>query len=119
MHRIQIDRLTATVPPAIDPPQRTRLQTYVETARRCELRIQRLRKELDQALQDADAGVAPADGDPSEPNAILRLACELDTLERVQARVDGWLKEYVAALVSQHTAEAYSEAEVYGDGGPV
>lgn len=39
-------------------------------------------------------------------------------LEQVQPRVDGWLKQYVAALVSQHTSE-HTEAEVYGDGGPM
>jgi hypothetical protein len=114
VHKIQIDRLIATVPDEIDERQRSRLHAYEETARTCELRIQRLRADLERTVRDADGADDARDTDPTEPNAVLLIACELDTLEQVQPRVDGWLKEYVNRLV-QHTTQPYSAAESYGD----
>jgi hypothetical protein len=119
MQQVQINRLTATVPAAIDAGQRARLRAYVDTVRRCERRIQLLRSELEQALQSAAAAPGDEGDPPPEPNAVLQIAAELDGLERLQPRVDGWLKEYVAALVNQQTAEGYSDAETYGDGAPM
>src|SRR3954447_9236333 len=114
MNLNHIERMAATVPDGIDARQRARLYGYAETASRCEARIQRLRKDLELALQSTDAptgtlGAAAT----SEPNAALILACELDTLERLQPRVDAWFIEYVAAIVAAQTPETYD------DGAPV
>jgi hypothetical protein len=107
----QIKRLAATVPETIDDRQRTRLHGYAETASRCEARIQRLRSELDRSLETTDRGLETV-AEAAECNAVLTLACELDTLERVQPRVDAWFVDYVAALVAAH------QPETYGDGAP-
>lgn len=119
MHLAQIDRLTATVPPAIDEPQRARLRAYKDTARRCELRIKALRREIERELQVASADGGPEPSEASDYNAVLILACELHTLEQVQPRVDAWLKEWVAALIVQHSPPTYTGAESYGDAGPL
>ena len=109
----QIDRLTATVPQAVDDRQRGRLQAYTCTARRCEKRTQELRRQVEAALEAAQ-------GDETvHADRVLELVCELQALEKAQTRVDGWLKQYVAALISEHTAERYTEAPTYGDGGPM
>ena len=108
----QIDQLVATVPATINPGQRQRLDAYVDTVRRCEARIQWLRAELPRVFDDGGDATSGA-GDVAvvaELNTALSVACELDTLERVQPRVDGWLKQYVAML--QHTPAL----EAYGDG---
>jgi hypothetical protein len=110
MNRSQIDRLMASVPATIDARQRSRLTGYADTAGRCEARIRRLREELESALQGGDGG-PPSLGD-SEPSAILTIACELDSLERLQPRLDTWLRDHVMALVTAHTTE------VYDDGAP-
>ena len=106
MNLSQIDRLVATVRPTIDQRQRLRLHAYVETARRCEARIQELRDELERTFQAGDGSTGTAD-------AALATACQLDALERLQPRVDSWLADYVAALVS------IPEPEIYGDGAPI
>ena len=116
MNLNHIDRLAATVPATINPRQRTRLNRYAETASRCEARIQRLREELERTMQVADGSFGSALQAPAEPNAALTLACELDTLERLQPRVDAWFTDYVAALVAAHSAGTYQDAG-YGDGG--
>lgn len=119
MHLRQIDRLTATVPPAIEERQRARLRAYKDTARRCELRIQALRREIERELQVASADGGPEPSEASDYNAVLILACELHTLEQVQPRVDAWLKEFVTALLVEHTPQTYAQADSYGDAGPV
>ena len=106
MNLSQIDRLVATVRPTIDQRQRHRLHVYVETARRCEARIQELRDELERTFQAGDGSTGTAD-------ATLATACQLDALERLQPRVDSWLTDYVAGLVPA------PEPEIYGDGTPV
>jgi hypothetical protein len=102
-----IDQLVATVPATINPGQRQRLDAYVDTVRRCEARIQALREELHRAFEAADGLTEAA---ATEPNRALTVACELDTLERVQPRVDAWLKQYVATLISRSTVETYGDA---------
>ena len=120
MHLVQIDRLRVSVPTALDTRHRSRLDTYVRTAQQCERRIQQLRRELEQALKGGEGGRASNGGDePAQPVDVLAIVSELHTLEGVQPRVDGWLKQYVASLANQHTADGYSDAEVYGDGGPM
>src|SRR5919202_4246481 len=113
MNSTQVRRLVATVPPNIDQRQRARLTGYADTALRCEARIRRIRQELEDALLATDGSVEKVlDGVPAEPNAVLTLASELDSLERLQPRVDAWLCDYVAALVAAGTPE------MYGDGAP-
>jgi hypothetical protein len=115
MHLLQIDRLTSTVPAGADPRQRRRLNAYRETARRCERRIQFLREEVERALTEQEESASPEGGETPEPNRVLTLVCELHTLEQVQPRVDGWLKDQVSALVSQEAPPGFADAEVYGD----
>jgi hypothetical protein len=107
MKQVQIERLVATVPSTIDARQRRRLDAYASTARRCEARIQRLRGELERALRASEDALALGPG--SEPNSVLIVACELDTLERVQPRIDAWLQAYVGALVDERTPERFGE----------
>jgi hypothetical protein len=107
MKQTQIDRLVATVPSTIDARQRRRLEAYRSTARRCEARIQRLRGELERALRASEDALPLGEG--TEPNSVLIVACELDTLERVQPRIDSWLQAYVAALINERTPETFGE----------
>ena len=75
MQMSQIDRLTATVPSGVDERQQGRLQAYVCTARRCEKRIQGLRRDLDDALE------APQGEETVHADRVLELVCELQALE--------------------------------------
>lgn len=108
MKHTQIDRLVATVPSTIDAPQRRRLHAYSSTARRCEAQIQRLRGELEGAVIASGDTLGLGD-EGTGPNAVLIVACELDTLERVQPRIDAWLQAYVAALVDERRPETFGE----------
>jgi hypothetical protein len=108
-----IDRLVGTVPTTIDQRQRDRLHGYAEMASRCEARIQRLRADLEQSLQNSHGSIGTAAQAFTEPNTALSIATELDALERVQPRVDAWFTDYVAALVAAHTTD------VDGDGTPM
>jgi hypothetical protein len=113
MNLTHAQRLVATVPPTIDERQRARLTGYVDTVVRCEARIRWLREEVENTLLATDASITKVlGGVVAEPNTALTLACELDTLERLQPRVDAWLTDYTAALVAAHSSETY------GDGAP-
>jgi hypothetical protein len=109
MNLSHIERLASTVPATIDARQRARLGGYAETASRCEARIQRLRGELERSLDATEDSPPTTAGGAAEPNATLALACELDTLERLQPRVDAWFTDYVAALVTAHSVETYDD----------
>ncbi|MFC5994965.1 hypothetical protein ACFQE5_12165 [Pseudonocardia hispaniensis] len=102
MHPHRLEQLVASVPPTIDPRSRARLDAHSETSEGCWRRIEVLRAELDRALD----GVV-------DPEHALDLACRLDTLERVQQRLDHRL----TALVEELT-RAPSTVD-YGDGVPV
>ena len=94
----QIDRLVGTVPEGIEARSRRRLDGYAAVARRCEVRITALRSELERALRGA-GDVAHDGGDLDAPSdAALALLMELDSLERVQPRIDAWLRVSVGAL---------------------
>ena len=96
-HRLQ--SLVATVPDWIGPEQRGRLDAHVEAVDACQARV----VEIKQALRSALGGPG---------RSALDLACELDSLERVQERLDSWL----TALVEELNR---SPSEVsYGDGVP-
>lgn len=97
-HRLQC--LVATVPDTIGPVQRGRLDAHVEAVSSCCARI----VEVKQALRGALNG---------RGGCALDLACELDSLERVQDRLDRYLRELVDELGRTH------HEIVYGDGVPV
>jgi hypothetical protein len=94
----QIDRLVGTVPDGIEEKSRRRLDGYAAVARRCEERITTLRGDLERALRTA-GDVAHDGGDlESAADGALVLLVELDSLERVQPRIDAWLRVSVGAL---------------------
>jgi hypothetical protein len=99
-HRLQ--QLVASVPENITSEQRARLLAHVQTSDSCRARTARVRHELDRALDGGDCAV----------ERTLDLACELDTLERVQERVDGLLGALVDELT--HTPRPVR----YDDGVP-
>jgi hypothetical protein len=97
MSPAQIDRLLAGVPPSAGERHRRRVDGYAATARRCEERIAARRTELERALgRVGDA--AAAGGTVEAADAAIRIALELDALERVQPRIDSWLRIAVGAL---------------------
>jgi hypothetical protein len=104
-HRLQ--QLVASVPDTADAEQRAKLLAHVQTSDGCRTRIERVRSELEGVLEGGDV--------PSGDRA-LDLACQLDGLERVQQRVDGWL----VALVDELSHPPHLEAvhAHYGDGVP-
>ena len=87
MHPHRLKQLVASVPEGIDADQRARLLAHVQACDGCHARIERVRQELQVALG----------GDGAE--RVVDLAVELDGLERVQQRVDGWLTALVDELV--------------------
>jgi hypothetical protein len=97
MNPAQIDRLLADVPPNVNERQRHRVHGYAATARRCDERIAGLRIELERALRAVDE---QRDDHPRARTAdeSIRLALELDALERVQSRIDSWLRIAVGAV---------------------
>ena len=97
-HRLQC--LVATVPDTIGPEQQGRLDAHVDAVSSCCTRI----VEVKQALRGALAG---------QGGSALDLARELDSLERVQDRLDRYLTELVNEL--SHAPAVI----VYGDGVPV
>jgi hypothetical protein len=96
-HRLQ--QLVASVPDNITSEQRARLLAHVQTSDGCRARAARVRHELSRALDGGECGVDRA----------LDLACELDTLERVQERVDGWLGVLVDELTHVPRAVQYDD----------
>ena len=65
---------------------------YAATARRCQERIAQVRRALEPALRAVDHAAECGTGVEAAADDALRLALELDALERVQSRVDGWLR---------------------------
>ncbi|RKQ86829.1 hypothetical protein C8N24_4844 [Solirubrobacter pauli] len=65
---------------------------YAATARRCQERIAQVRRALEPALRAVDDAAQRGAGVEAAADHALRLALELDALERVQARVDAWLR---------------------------
>jgi hypothetical protein len=114
MNVAQIERLLASVPDSIDERQQARLNAYADTATRCETRIQRLRVELERSLQGVGGHhrAVASEVVAAEPNETLKIACELDALERLQPRVDAWLSDFVASLTR------VDAQMTYGDGAP-
>jgi hypothetical protein len=108
MNSAQIDRLLAGVPATADVRHLRRVQGYAATARRADERISALRIELERALRAVDDA-------PSEIGAAdraIELARELDSLERVQPRIDSWLRVAVGAVSDDPGLEPFGEGPV-------
>jgi hypothetical protein len=104
----QIDRLLASVPDTTEERHRRRVLGYAMTARRIDARISALRGELERALRAVDDAVADGGGEAAADEA-LALARELDSLERVQPRVDSWLRVSVGSVVDDPGLEPFGE----------
>jgi hypothetical protein len=107
----QIDRLLASVPDTIEDRHRKRVLGYATTARRVDARISALRGELERALRAVDDAVANGTGEEAADRA-LELAQELESLERVQPRVDSWLRVAVGAVADDPGLEPFGEGPV-------
>ena len=108
MNPAQIDRLLASVPERTEERHRKRVFGYATTARRVDARISALRIELERALRAVDDAAADGRGDEAADTA-LELARELDSLERVQPRVDSWLRVAVGAVADDPGLEPFGE----------
>jgi hypothetical protein len=104
----QIDRLLASVPDSVEERHRKRVLGYATTARRVDARISALRVELERALRAVDDAVPNGDGEAAADRA-LELAQELESLERVQPRVDSWLRVAVGAVADDPGLEPFGE----------
>ena len=108
MNNAQIDRLLSSIPPKTEPRHLKRVQGYATTARRIDARISALRGELERALRAVDDAVDTGTGGQAADKA-LELARELDSLERVQPRVDSWLRVAVGAVADDPGLEPFGE----------
>jgi hypothetical protein len=108
MNPAQIDRLLAGVPANTGERHRRRVDGYAATARRCDERITARRTELERALHRVDDAAATGSAVEAADEAI-RLACELDALERVQPRIDSWLRVTVGAVSDDPGPEPFGE----------
>ena len=97
MNHAQIDRLLSSVPDSTEPRHLKRVHGYATTARRIDSRIAALRVELERALRAVDDAVPEGRGEAAADKA-LELARELDSLERIQPRVDSWLRVAVSSV---------------------
>jgi hypothetical protein len=104
MNPAQIDRLLAGVPANIDDRHRRRVNGYATTARRCDERISALRVELERALRAVDES-ATADA----ADTAIALTRELDALERIQPRIDSWLRVAVGRFSDDPGLEPFGE----------
>jgi hypothetical protein len=104
----QIDRLLASVPATTEERHRKRVFGYATTARRIDARIAALRGELERALRAVDDAVADGRGEEAADEA-LALARELDSLERIQPRVDSWLRVSIGSVVDDPGLEPFGE----------
>jgi hypothetical protein len=101
----QIERLLAAVSDKAAGPLRERVDGYAAASRRCDERISARRAELARALRDA----AEADRAAEAVDAVIRLAGELDVLERVQPRIDSLLRLAVRAVVDDQGPSPFGE----------
>ena len=108
MNAAQIDRLLASVPDTTEERHRKRVFGYATTARRVDARISALRGDLERALRAVDDAVPDGDGEAAADRA-LELAQELESLERVQPRVDSWLRVAVGAVADDPGLEPFGE----------
>ena len=105
MNQAQIDRLLAGVPISVEERHRRRIDGYAATARRADERIAALRIELERALRAVDEAPSETDG----ADQAIELARELDSLERVQPRIDSWLRVAVGSVSDDPGLEPFGE----------
>ena len=105
MNQAQIDRLLAGVPISVEERHRRRIDGYAATARRADERIIALRIELERALRAVDEAPSQSDG----ADRAIELARELDSLERVQPRIDSWLRVAVGSVSDDPGLEPFGE----------
>jgi len=105
MNQAQIDRLLAGVPISVEERHRRRIDGYAATARRADERIAALRIELERALRAVDEAPSETDG----ADQAIELARELDALERVQPRIDSWLRVAVGSVSDDPGLEPFGE----------
>jgi hypothetical protein len=103
----QIERLLAGVPATVDERQRRRITAYAATARRCDERIAGRHTELARALRSLEEPAAAESVEPADE--AIRLAVELDALERIQPRIDSWLRVAVAAVTDNAGPAPFGE----------
>jgi hypothetical protein len=104
----QIDRLLAGLPPTVAEGHRRRISGYAAAALRCDERITARRTELERALRGVDE--AAAAGGAVEPvDEAIRLALELDALERLQPRIDSWLRVAVGGVADDPGLAPFGE----------
>jgi hypothetical protein len=108
MNPAQIDRLLAGLPATVDERHRRRVSGYAAAARRCEERITARRTELERALRGVDEA-AEAGSAVQAADEAIRLAIELDALERVQPRIDSWLRVAVGAVTDDRELAPFGE----------
>ena len=108
MNQAQIDRLLAGVPISVEERHRRRIDGYAATARRADERIAALRIELERALRAVDDAPSETDG----ADQAIELARELDALERVQPRIDSWLRVAVGSVSDDPGLEPFGEGPV-------
>jgi len=94
MNLNQVQRLMDTVPQSISDRQRHRIAGYAATCRNISSRMHETRTQLERTLKEMSEG---GDADALAERAI-ELLIELDTLERIQPRIDAWLRVAVGAL---------------------
>ena len=112
MNNAQIDRLLSSIPEKTEPRHLKRVRGYATTARRIDRRIAVLRDDLERALRAVDdAAEAGIDADAAADEA-LALARELDALERIQPRVDSWLRVAVGAVADDPGLQPFGEGPV-------
>jgi hypothetical protein len=104
----QIDRLLAGVPATVDDRHRRRVNGYAAAVRRCDERITARRNELERALRSLDEAVAAGSAGEFADEAI-RLAVEVDALERVQPRIDSWLRVAAGAVSDDPGSAPFGE----------
>jgi len=113
MNQAQIDRLLAGVPISVEERHRRRIDGYAATARRADERIAALRIELERALRAVDEAAASGpEAAVSAAELAIGLARELDSLERVQPRIDSWLRVAVGSVSDDPGLEPFGEGPV-------
>jgi hypothetical protein len=108
MNATQIERLLARLPADVDPRQRLLVDGYAATARRCDERIAARRAELERALRSVGEAAA-AGGAVEAADEAIRLVGELDRLERVQPRIDSWLRIAAGTVSDDPGPEPFGE----------
>ena len=108
MNQAQIDRLLAGVPISVEDRHRRRIDGYAAAARRADERIGALRIELERALRAVD----DTPGATGAADRAIELARELDSLERVQPRIDSWLRVAVGSVSDDPGLEPFGEGPV-------